>query len=33
MFGTLSLNRDALPLKQPQAILAMQKVVVNKMHE
>jgi len=32
MFGTLSLNRDASPLKQTQAILAMQKVV-NKMHE
>jgi len=33
MFGTLSLNRDASPLKQAQAILAMQKVVTNKMHE
>ena len=33
MFGTLSLNRDASPLKQAQAILAMQKVVANKMHE
>ena len=32
MFGTLSLNRDASPLKQTQAILAMQKVV-NKIHE